>query len=326
MESGSYSHLALCDGPTKACRGGAVHAVIVTYRPDLERLAELLDVLSSQVASTIVVDNGSLVDLSAWVGLRKDQALHVVSLGKNQGIAAAQNVGIERAKQVGAEYVVLFDQDSVPAADMVEVLRAAAEAKAAEGCVVAAVGPRYVDDRMHNPPPFIQVHGLRIKRHPCTDPAAVVAVDYLIASGCLISMRALDTVGGMREELFIDYVDIEWGLRAGQRGFQCFGACAAKMHHSLGDEPIMFLSRGIPAHNPVRHYYHFRNAVWLYRQAWLPAHWKWADGIRLVLKYGFYAVFAKPRAAHLRMMSLGIWHGLRGRMGRLEATDSSTVA
>jgi rhamnosyltransferase len=71
-------------------------------------------------------------------------------------------------------------------------------------------------------------------------------------------------------------------------------------------------------HTPLRHYYHFRNAVWLYRQNWVPRNWKWVDGYRLLLKYVFYSLFARPRVTHWRMMTLGIWHGLRGRAGCLE--------
>jgi rhamnosyltransferase len=57
----------------------------------------------------------------------------------------------------------------------------------------------------------------------------------------------------------------------------------------------------------------------MYRQTWPPLHWKLTDGYRLLLKYGFYALFTKSRLEHLHMMSLGIWHGLRGRSGRLDA-------
>jgi rhamnosyltransferase len=57
----------------------------------------------------------------------------------------------------------------------------------------------------------------------------------------------------------------------------------------------------------------------MYRQKWPPTHWKLTDGYRLFLKYGFYALFTKSRLEHLRMMTLGIWHGLRGRNGSLDA-------
>jgi len=244
--------------------------------------------------------------------------LKVIPFGENLGIARAQNEGIQAARQNGADYVILFDQDSAPASDMVAQLLAAAKRQAAQGIKVAGVGPNYLDSRQGNPPPFIKVSGLRVHRQLCTSPDAVVEVDYLIASGCLIPMCTIDEVGGMRDDFFIDYVDIEWGLRAKTKGFQSFGACGAIMAHDLGDEPIEFLGKRYPLHSPLRHYYHFRNAVWMYRQGWLPINWRLADGWRLLLKFGFYTLFAKHRLQHLKMMAKGVMHGMVGRMGRLD--------
>src|SRR5690606_10075289 len=117
----------------------------------------------------------------------------------------------------------------------------------------------------------------RVRRQTCSADTAVVEVDYVIASGCLIPFDVIETVGGMQEELFIDYVDIEWGLRAQHQGLQSLGVCAAVMQHQLGEKPIRFRGRLIPVHSPLRHYYHFRNAVWLYRQSWLRKDWKTVD-------------------------------------------------
>ncbi|TKT77650.1 glycosyltransferase family 2 protein [Aquamicrobium sp. LC103] len=292
-----------------------VSAVIVTYEPDLAALGRLVAAISAQVGRIIVVDNGSRNDVGSWLS-RQEASVDFIALGENFGIARAQNAGIGQARAHGARHVLLFDQDSLPAADMVAHLLRAAEAKRAEGVKVAAVGPRYEDTRQMNPPPFIKVEGLRLKRHACASPDAVVEVDYLIASGSLLPMTALDAVGGMQEELFIDYVDIEWGLRAQREGFRSFGACAARMQHSLGDNPIQFRNRHIPVHSPLRHYYHFRNAVWLYRQPWPRWNWKLVDGIRLLRKFVFYSLFTPPRIEHARMMALGIAHGLTGRMGK----------
>lgn len=292
-----------------------VSAIIVTYQPDLDDLARLVAAVSPQVGRLIVVDNGSQADLQGWL-LRQAPAVRFMPLGANYGIARAQNAGIDAARTDGADYVLLLDQDSVPAPDMVSRLVEAAEAKRAGGIRVAAVGPRYEDARQMNPVPFIRVEGLRLARRTCPSPAAVVEVDYLIASGCLIPMAALDVVGGMREDLFIDYVDIEWGLRAGREGYRSFGACAALMSHTLGDDPVYFRKRYIPVHSPLRHYYHFRNAVWLYRQPWPKANWKIVDGLRLVRKFVFYSLMTPPRLKHAGMMALGIAHGLTGRMGK----------
>ncbi len=299
-----------------------VVAIVVTYEPEAEMLGALLRALRGQVHRAIVVDNGSRVGIGDIIDptLLAEGWCEPLRLGTNLGVAAAQNVGIGRARAMGAEYVVLFDQDSLPAPDMVSRLLAVAATQASRGIAVAAVGPRYTDPRQDNPPPFLRIRGLSVERQPCRDEAAVVEVDYLIASGCLIPMRALDAVGTMREDLFIDYVDIEWGLRAKTKGLRCFGVCGARMSHALGEVPLSLLGRRIPLHSPLRHYYHFRNAVRLYCEPHLPWNWKLADAWRLLLKYGVYSLFARPRLEHWRMMTLGIVHGLTRRMGQYRAS------
>ncbi len=297
-----------------------VVGVVVTYEPDPAALGVLLRALRPQLDKVIVVDNGSNFDTAGHIDpeLSSNAWCKVVRLPSNLGIAAAQNVGIGIARQSGAAFVMLFDQDSEPAPDMVSRLADVATAKSLAGIAVAAIGPRYTDKRQDNPPPFIRIQGVSVKRQACSSPHAVVEVDYLIASGSLIPMQTLDMVGGMREDLFIDYVDIEWGMRARQAGFQSFGVCGARMQHGLGEDPIKVFGRKVSSHSPLRHYYHFRNAVRLYCESGMPWNWKIADGWRLLLKYGAYSLFARPRHQHWWMMSRGIVHGLTGRMGRFD--------
>lgn len=292
-----------------------VAAIIVTYHPDPAALDRLVASIADQVASIVIADNSPGTGNVATRYLAPQ--CHYVAMQGNEGIASAQNAGIARARLLNASHVLLFDQDSMATPGMVDQLLETT--RKVDG--IASVGPCYLDTRQDNPPPFIRVEGLKLVRCTCSIDATV-PVDYLIASGCLIPMAVLDIVGDMREDLFIDYVDIEWGLRARRHGLQSYGVCNAKMAHSLGDEPIRFMGKMIPLHSPLRHYYHFRNAILLYRQAWVPRNWKYVDGMRLCMKYVFYTLFARPRLAHWRMMTLGIWHGVTGRSGQLRQIAS----
>ncbi len=294
-----------------------IACITVTYNPETDVLNQQLGLLVRQGVLTVVVDNNSKIDVAKWNSRLSTPADHVISLSDNMGISHAHNVGITWAKQQGAKYVLLMDQDSIPDADMVSRLIDCARNHQSAGEKVAAVGPRYFDPRQNNPPPFLTIRGLKLHRFICEEGVSSVPVDYLISSGSLIPVETLDAVGGMREDLFIDYVDIEWGLRAKYHGYQSYGVCDAKMEHSLGDNPVRFFNRNIPIHSPLRHYYHFRNAVLLYRSRWLPLNWKLVDGYRLILRYGFYTLFAKPRFTHWRMMTLGMFLGLINRSGKL---------
>jgi len=293
-----------------------VFAVIVTYNPDIAVLETLLNSLLPQVAQAIIVDNGSSADMGSWFQKSRHENLILHTLGQNYGIAHAQNVGIEQLNAAPNTFILLSDQDSKPAENMVFELRKAAIQLMSSGKKVAAVGPCFIDMRQNNPSPFTKIEGLTVKRQFPGGLNSVVSVDYLIASGCLIPTRVLDSVGLMDAGLFIDYVDIEWGLRAKELGFQSYGVFAAKMEHSLVDEHVNFFGRQVTLHSPLRHYYLVRNGFWLYKQKGLPLNWKFVDGYRMLMRICFYTLFAKPRSQHFSMMMRGLFHGLRSRMGR----------
>lgn len=288
-------------------------AIVVTYHPNAESLRRLVEAIHNQVLHVLVVDNGSTIDSLNW--LSAYPGVELIALGKNLGIAAAQNRGIQRAREVSAEAVVLFDQDSDPGRGLLPVLYASMRDLKESGKAVACVGPRYFDARQNEPAPFIRIEGCRLKRLQCGAGVDVIPVDHLIASGSLIPVDTLNAVGDMAEALFIDYVDLEWCERALKHGYQSYGVCSVTMAHALGDDPITFMGRPRPARSPLRHYYMMRNAVWMYRQPWPRFGWKVADALRLVRKYVFYSLFAQHRMTHIKMMSQGLWDGFTNRMG-----------
>jgi rhamnosyltransferase len=279
----------------------SVTAIVVTYEPEPQALGRLLDRLAGDRIAVMVVDNGSRFDVAGLVAGRRQAGEQVLPLGANLGIAAAQNRGIEAARATGSEAVILFDQDSLPPPGMVEVLATALEALRSAGLRPAAVGPVPVD--------------ARLAPHRAPGAAGPHAVDHLIASGCLIPLAVLDEVGLMREDLFIDYVDIEWCLRAATRGHRCYQVPAARMAHEFGS-PVTVLGRAYTSHSPMRHYYLFRNTVWLWRQASIPLGWRFRAAPRVVARLAFNAVFARPHREQWAMMLRGLGDGLAGRLGR----------
>lgn len=278
-----------------------VVAVVVTYNPDWALLREQTMRLLPQVGRVIWVDNAS--DQSP-ASLAAELGVSFVALPHNQGIAYAHNHGVQLALAQSAPYVLLMDHDSLPALDMVDKLGATM----LERTDAAAVGPRYVDPRSDKPCfPFVWIEGLTLKRlHPQAAEVSV-KVDHLIASGCLIRAEAWRTVGAMLEPLFIDFVDVEWCLRARAQGWQLYGVWNAGMLHTIGHEMSQHLGRNFRIHSPLRHYYHIRNGVYLYRQSWIPWNWRVVSGWRMVLKVGFYVLLGQHRWAYAR----STWQGLR---------------
>jgi rhamnosyltransferase len=295
-----------------------IAAVIVTYYPNAPQIEKLVHDLCSQCGLVIVVDNSEpSCDIAALLST-KYQRLIVISMGHNVGVASAQNHGIKYAIEHKYKAIFLFDQDSGVSVEFVaNMWQTYIIASAIDTRPVAAVGPRYIDLKQRVHSPFIKISGLRITRVPCLPSSTFVEVDCLIASGSLLLVDALQEIGLMREDFFIDYIDTEWSLRAKQAGYRCIGACSVEMQHSIGDDVALLWKYQFPLHSPLRHYYLVRNATALYFGSSLPLQWKLADGIRLLCKFFIYSMLGEPHSAHIGMMLRGFWHGATGRMGRL---------
>lgn len=298
-----------------------VCAVIVVFYPDDQVLQRLITLIKCQVTQIVVVDNGSTGATKAMLEeLVERGTISTLPQLHNVGVAAAHNAGIAWADSTACSHVLLLDQDSEPSEGMVQSLLKAEMELLEHGEKVAAVGPRFFDPRTGIQAPFIELRGWKIAKKYCASVCnRPIRADYLISSGSLIRLKVLRVLGNMDSTLFIDYVDIEWGLRAKALGNFCFGVCQARMQHHLGDRPIRvpLTAKMISSHSPLRHYYVFRNAVILYRRKYVSRKWVINDACRLALKFIAYSVLLANPIQHFKMMTLGIWHALIGRTGNL---------
>jgi rhamnosyltransferase len=299
-----------------------VIAVIVTHRPQIRATRALLDALSPQVDDVVVVDNGSPPEsVSALREATGALGATLLDLGSNRGIGAAQNAGIAWARERDAAFLLLSDQDSIPADDMVARLLAGFARALATGLPVAAVGPITVDRRNGDAVLLFseQRWGPRRAR-VSNEEGALVPAAFLIASGCLISAEALDAVGVMNEPWFIDHIDLEWGLRARSAGYTLYGVADAYLRHELGDrvQRIPGRPRDVHIHSAVRNYYMARNTVLLIRSGLMGRHWRWGYAAWITKYTVFYILSVPPRAARARLLGQGLMDGLRGRTGPLK--------
>lgn len=306
--------------PTGVPGAPRILAVVVTFWPDLARLSTLLTAIAPQVESVVVVDNGSspevLQAIESYLGGAQGWLL---PLKANLGIAAAQNFGVERARHAGATHVLLLDDDSAPAGDMVARLTAALAAPGGER--IAAVGPVVRDRRAVGEPLVFtdqQAGPRRAPQLPSAD-GATIDVAFLIASGTLIDLQAFDAVGPFNEAMFIDHVDLEWGVRARRAGWHLRVVVGAELDHNLGERArrVPWRSREVHVQAPDRNYYMVRNTLWLVRGDLLPTRWR-RGYVRWITRYAaFYAVAVPPRPLRLRRMARGVRDGMVGKLGPL---------
>lgn len=304
--------------------GRGVAAVVVTYQPELSQLQDLLRALRAQVQWLILVDNASDSDVSRR--LIDDDVF--IPLRENLGLAAAQNIGIERALAFNPEFVYLSDQDSLPMPGMIALLVGACRRGAVEGASpaslpIAAVGPASVDARTGRLSNLLaERNGWPVRYRPDGGTSAIVDVGMLIASGSLLPADAIRIVGGMRSKYFIDHVDTEWCRRARAAGYRLLAVPAAQMQHRLGDAVLhfwLFRWRSVQFHSPLRDYYMIRNSLLMLRDVPMGWGWRWLLVWRRFLVHPVYLlILGDHRLERIRLMLRGFWDGLHGRGGRLD--------
>jgi rhamnosyltransferase len=291
-------------------------AVVVIYQPDALALGALLSALAQLdgLAQAVIVDNGCDPALRGRLQVQFP-ATTWLQQTHNIGLASGLNIGIRHALAGQASHVLLFDQDSLPAADMLQQLLAAGQSLAARGFKVAALGPVYVNGPDQQIAPIIGPKRFFSQRKYQADFDGLIEAAYLITSGQLISRDSLQALGLMRDDLFVDAIDIEWGLRARGRGYFSFAVCAARMQHHLGDSQTQIGQRQIALHSPLRHYYIIRNSLLLLHSADINWRWKCGELFKTLRRFILYPLICSDPLAHIRAMSQGVWDGLRGKAG-----------
>lgn len=297
-----------------------VAAVIVLYHPELDHLRRVLQAhRACGPDALIVVDNGSRGSAEIDTLLEAERpgvGWRLVRNAQNQGLGRALNQGIEAAAAMGCTHVALFDQDSLPAPDLLQRLLAAQAELVAAGHRPAAVGPTQRDSRTGVEYPQRRIEGLAMRMiWPSRQPERLVEVSFLITSGSLVSLEVLQEVGPMRDDFFVDYIDIEWCFRAGAAGLRCWCVGDALLHHTLGERRRRFLGREISVHSATRSYFQFRNLVYMARMKTVPMRFRVLETLYFLSRAPVHVALAGLSWHHVRQVLRGIADGWRGRLG-----------
>ena len=300
--------------------GSSVASVTVTYNPDLQTLRNQLDQISSQVGRIFLVDNGSsnVNEINRIAG--SISHVRVIPCQANLGLGRAQNLGIQACRDEEIAMVLLLDQDSIPQTSMVETLLTVLNQLTQAGKKVATVGARYTGTDSGHPSFFIQFKRFRFRKCFCnhSESDQIIPADMLISSGSLIPISALDTIGEMDEDLFIDHIDTEWCLRAKSLNWRSYGVCSALMEHRLGEHTYRLWWgrwRYVSIHPPFRYYYIYRNSILLHRRSYPDPLWKHADQLRLLLITVFVVLFSSQRLSCIKMIARGVTDAIQSKTG-----------
>ncbi len=238
-----------------------------------------------------VVDNGStdgsMEALEGTAGT--GGAVRFLYLGENRGFSAANNVGIRRALEDGADSVMLLNNDTVICRDMLAEM-VDAQRKYGTDCIFVPKICYY--DR----PDVIWSAGggfTGLVKKPFSygenkpdDGTFDSERQCENGNGCcmLLSRQVIERLGFLDERFFLYYEDTEYFLRAGECGVSVYYVPTAKLYHKVNGS-----TKGND--NAACVYYITRN--------WLICHSRHLHGIRFGC---FLLYFLANRAAWM-----GIW-------------------
>jgi len=292
-------------------------AIIVTYNPNMSILNLQYQSIKNQVDTIIYIDNGSknLKEIELFWNeiINNSDKILVIRNGINKGLGFAQNQGINMARNLSTTHILLLDHDSVVQHNFVSNLYDTEKDLKIKGHKVGAIGAMYFNKSTGEIYPITKYFGPFIKRiRPSEIP---VEASFLIASGCFISIKVLDQIGGMNEDLFVDYIDVEWCFRAKSFGYKVFVSPKAKMDHQIGDKRTSVFGRMISVHSPLRRYYLFRNSVFMLRQKDVYLGYKIREITFNLMRLIIFLLLSKDRSAYLKYSLNGFIDGINGKTG-----------
>lgn len=247
-----------------------ITAVILTYNhyEDTHECLQSLFAADFPDFKVIVSDNGSNDQTPEKVRRDFPQA-HVIENGQNLGVPAGYNVGFRHALKNGADYVLMLNNDTVIAPDMLPRLLEVAEADPQAGIVMPKVLYYGSDDLVWSSggryrlfPPAILLNDRRKK----VAQAPVRLINFAPSCGLLIHRRAFERAGLFDPGYFVYFDDWDFSARVRAHGLNIWFVREATIWHKVSrttrgpQSPLFWYTMGASI---VRYYRRHGRPVWL---------------------------------------------------------------
>lgn len=301
----------------------SVFVIILNFN-HLDDLVETIESFQRQDYSDlnlIVVDNKSS-DNSVTFIRDNFPKVHIIQNQENLGWSGGNNIGIEFALKMNAEYILLSNNDIY--FDNPRIISRLVESleKYPEFGVIGAQENEYYDRNICAnqgwilyPKAKYQFNKDRLLRSEF--PAKYKLIDNVSGSFMLTRASLFKKIGLIDDNFFLYGEDTDFGLRAWK-----------EHQYSIVDTSLIIYHKGsstIGNYSPLKMYYTTRNLIYLIRK-----HKKSQEShIYFLLKYYFDCVkitilivtsknFKNKRISNLKHQMLGIYHGVfKNKMGKL---------
>lgn len=219
-------------------------AMVTLYNPNKDNINNIKEYIN-EVDIIYLIDNS---DNDNSFLLFKSDKINYMPNYKNLGIAAALNIACNKAIENGYSWILTMDQDSKLSKSSLSKLKTFVENNNMKDVGIVS--------------PYHNVETNRIKSadkiEECLD---------VMTSGNLLNLNIYAKVGGFKEWLFIDDVDIEYCLNLNKNHYKVLRLNDVLLDHTLGATKAykLFGKKIICSnHVPFRRYYMVRNMLYVY--------------------------------------------------------------
>jgi rhamnosyltransferase len=295
--------------------------IFVLYQPTGEFLANLMEAHAA-CANVVVVDNSPEEDARLHEYLC-GLGMEVIFNRNVSGLAGAYNRGAEVLLSRQCDLIFLLDQDSgIDAAFFAAMIHAAA----ALGTDTFLIGPKIYEIALGRCMPVIPP-GKRFPKPFRIDERTegLFPTLCIISSGSAISAAAYRKLGPFRDDYFIEYIDIEYCLRARSRNVPVYMNAGVTLRQTNGriDKRGRWFTTN---HAAWRRYYIARNSVhclWEYRQI---SGLHWLSGLILIRDAIRVLLLDSQKLRKVIAILFGSLDGLLGRLGPFERRHPQIAA
>jgi rhamnosyltransferase len=230
---------------------------VILYYPE-HSIAENIRSYINHVEKIYVIDNTETENNNRQLLPVNKSKLNFIHDGVNKGIAERLNQACKLAINNGFDYLLTMDQDSYFDESTIMKYIQCIE-QFSDKTQVAMFGINHEHDTQKKNCDFNKASSL-------------------ITSGSLINLTLFKQIGGFDENLFIDFVDIEYCFRSIEKGWDIIEFPNIYMHHNLGKTSKQRSLKNLQStertfHSSLRLYYMCRNFLhinFIYKKKFKP--------------------------------------------------------
>jgi GT2 family glycosyltransferase len=247
-------------------RADAVAVVVLSWDGRDDTIACLASLRQADAPGliTIVADNGSTDGTAAAVA-EQFPDVELIQNGANLGFAGGNNAGIRKALALGADYVLVLNNDTELDPGAIRALVAEAQRRPDAGALCSKI--LFTDAAGSNRSDLIWFAGATFdprsgyngrqrgyRDHDDGRYDEVAETDRACGAAMLVPRDVLEKVGLFDDDLFAYSEDTDWSLRAREAGFRLYVVPASKVWHKVS------ASSGGES-SPTTLYYNLRNTI-----------------------------------------------------------------